>query len=229
MADIGTEHWHSDESRRQSTQGSTDTLKAKTRPKSRLGSYLTTHRSNSPLERLDPQPFVRFVPRSGDHVYHPEPEQMITTMLTRLLSHPAKGLPLEHNSFLLHVFESYRNLQRDLEDVQQKLDTETYACQVLAAKFDRVEALWLEDKQAHVAEIRRLQSLLARQGVADPIPADPGCTSLTEHGAVATGILTEGTVGGAMNTIEQRTDENYRTLNRMFVCCFFMESRELSK
>jgi len=45
---------------------------------------------------------------------------MITTMLTRLLAHPAEGLPPEHTSFLLHIFESYRNMQRDLENMKQK-------------------------------------------------------------------------------------------------------------
>lgn len=198
-------------------RGGVNTYNARPRPKSRLGSYLVTHRSNSSPDRLEPQPFVRFVPRSGDHVYSPEPEQMITTMLTRLLGRPAKGLPPEHTSFLLHVFESYRNLQRDLENMKQKLDTETHAYQVLAAKFENVEALWLEDKQAHVAEIRRLQSLLAHSGFTVSTSADPGCNNLIEQRSAATWMLTERTVGGAAKAIGQKTYEHFGTaVDRMF-------------
>jgi len=120
MAAISSETWRTDDSRCKSNRGSADTYNTRPRPKSRLGSYLATHRSNASLERLEPQAFVRFVPRSGDHVYSPDPEQMITTMLTRLLAHPAEGLPPEHTSFLLHIFESYRNMQRDLENMKQK-------------------------------------------------------------------------------------------------------------
>lgn len=229
MADMFTELRQPDASRVKGNQGSIDTNKAKTRGKSRLGSYLATHRSNSSLERLDPQPFVRFVPRSGDHVYHPDPEQMITTMLTRLLCHPAEGLPPEHNSFLLHVFESYRSLRRELEVVQQRLDTETHAYQSLAAKSDRVEAVWLEGRQNQLAEIGRLQSLLAQQGFAVPIPSNPGCITLVEHGAAATCLLTEGTAGSAMSAKEQRIDGNHQTLDRIFVYCSFKENPELIK
>jgi hypothetical protein len=175
---------------------------------SRLGSYLTTHRSNSSLERLEPETFVRFVPRSGDHVYNPEPEQMITTILTRLLGRPAERLPPEHNSFLLHIFESYRNLQRDLEIVQQKLATETHAYQVLAAKYENTKILWLEDTQTHVAEIRRLQSLLSHPDNTVPMSADPGCDSLIKQRPAATWTLTERTVSGAMKATGQTTFED---------------------
>lgn len=93
---------------------------------------------------------------------------MITIILTRLLGRPAEGLPPEPNSFLLHIFESYGNLQRDLEIVQQKLAMEIHAYQVSAARYVNTKIWWLEDTQTHVAEIRRLQSLLSQPGTLTP-------------------------------------------------------------
>lgn len=229
MADIYTEPWRTDGSRGKSNQGSADTHNPSTRPKSRLGSYLATHRSNSSLEKLETQPFVRFVPRRGDHVYNPEPEQMITTMLTRLLGRPAEGLPPEHNSFLLHVFESYRNLQRNLEVVQQKLATETHAYQVLAAKFESIEVLWLEDTQTLVTEIRRLQSLLAHPGFTVPTSAFPGCNSLIEQTPAATWTLNERTAGGDIEAIWQKPYEGSMTaVGSTFAHCFSTGDSPLS-
>lgn len=220
MADISTGPWRSDMFSGKPNQGNAETCQTRTRPKSRLGSYLSSHRSNLSLEKLDSQAFVRLVPRSGDDVYSPEPEQMITTMLTRLLGRPAEGLPPEHNSFLMHVFESYRNLQREVENLYQKLDMETHACRDLAVQFERVEALRLEDKQTYTVEIRRLQSLLAYPDFTVPVSTGPGYDSSIEERPANTLTLVEKTLGGGWKGLERRTGKSFLTVDCKFAHCF---------
>lgn len=102
-----------------------DGINVATRPKSKFNSYLTTHRSTPSLDNQDIQYVSRFGPRDRDLVYRPEPERMMDTILARLLNHPAEGLPPEYNGFLLHIFESYRSMQRELETAQKQVEMES--------------------------------------------------------------------------------------------------------
>lgn len=183
MDDRCTGPWRLDESR--SAQGTVDNTRPRLRTKGRLSSYLGTHRSALSLERLDPQPFERFVPRLADHVYNPEPEHMITTMMMRLLGNPAEGLPPEHNSFLLHVFEAYRKLQRDRDILQCRLEQEAHGHQVHILKFHHAEALWSKERQAYKAELKQLESLCGLKNSGAPIAS----TNLTEWEPAASKIL----------------------------------------
>ncbi|KAI9872797.1 MAG: hypothetical protein M1830_001181 [Pleopsidium flavum] len=179
MADRSTEPWRSSEPGGNSNQGSVNNPKTLVGPKSRMSSYLGAHRSMPSLEMIDPQSSERFVPRRGDHVYNPEPEHMITTMMIRLLARPTEGLPPEYNSFLLHVFESYRKLQRDRELLQCRLDEETHDHQMHISEFQRVEALWLEEKRTHKAELRRVELLGAQGGLGAPNLTSASRVSMT--------------------------------------------------
>lgn len=215
MADRSAEPWQFDEPGGNPDQGSADNSKARVRPKSRLSSYLGTHRSTHSLERLDPQPFELFVPRRGDHVYNPEPEHMITTMMTRLLGRPAEGLPPEHNSFLLHVFESYRKLQRDRDFTQCRLEKEAHDHQVHISEFQRFEALWLEEKRTYEAELRRLESLRAQGGSGAPNLTSAGRLSLSEERTAESQFSLERPMGVNREAFRQNGDEKCRTVKGM--------------
>ena len=101
-------------------------LEAETRPhpKSRLASYLSTHRTPVSTDKLEDSASNWAPPKDRDRVYDPDLEAMCNTLRGRVLKFPSKDLPAPYNSFVLHLVEGYQNLLVEKNGLQLALDTQ---------------------------------------------------------------------------------------------------------
>ncbi|MCJ1382781.1 hypothetical protein MMC17_005894 [Xylographa soralifera] len=93
-------------------------------PKSRLASYLSTHRTQASTDKLEDPAFNWAPPKDRDRVYDPDLEAMCNTLRGRVLKFPSKDLPAPYNSFVLHLVEGYQNLLLERNALQLALDTQ---------------------------------------------------------------------------------------------------------
>ncbi|KAI9798366.1 MAG: hypothetical protein M1835_000029 [Candelina submexicana] len=129
--------------------------------KSKITSYIASHRSASASVKADNvTTYEWFDPKLKDEVYNPDPERMIGTVLTRLMSYPGQTLPREYNGFLLHVIESYRIVKHDLRQVQALLEAEREDHETITDEFGRVGRLWATERDKLKAEVKRMESLI---------------------------------------------------------------------
>ncbi|KAI9707405.1 MAG: hypothetical protein M1836_000366 [Candelina mexicana] len=129
--------------------------------KSKITSYIASHRSASASVKADNvTTYEWFDPKLKDEVYNPDPERMIGTVLTRLMSYPGQTLPREYNGFLLHVIESYRIVKHDLRQVQALLEAEREDHETITDEFARVGRLWATERDKLKAEVKRMESLI---------------------------------------------------------------------
>ena len=134
------------------------------RPKSRLASYLGTHRSFSVLEKPDGATFSASSTNDKDDVYDPDPLQMSYTIQKRLLAFPAEGLPAQHNSLLMHLIEAFHDLSVDRLELLEKLNAEKKSHEAALHHFERNEISWLEERETYRLKIVNLESVFARRG-----------------------------------------------------------------
>ena len=100
---------------------------------------------------------------------HPSAEQLIDTILCRLMSHPYDALDTRFNGALLQIFEAYRHLSDQRERLERRLAGETDTRLAERSATQRVEHGWEEEKQSYKAEVKRLKLIIAqgKRGVAD--------------------------------------------------------------
>lgn len=139
------------------------------RPKSRLASYLGTHRSFSSPEKPDGAVFGASSTNDKDEVYDPDPLQMSYTIQKRLLAFPAEGLPAQQNSLLMHLIEAFRDLSISRMELLEKLDEEKNGREADLHHFQCNEQSWLEEREIHRLKVVNLESALARIGRGSPI------------------------------------------------------------
>ncbi|KAI9825415.1 MAG: hypothetical protein M1832_001145 [Thelocarpon impressellum] len=130
-------------------------------PALRFSSFLPSRRAGPSLKSpsLEPEMSVN----RKDDVYNPDPDHMVNTLIAAVMSRPGKPLGPEYQSFLLHVFEAYRNLKTDLAKAQTQLQTERNAREMDQQDFDRAAATWLGERDGYKAEIKRLEVLMAEK------------------------------------------------------------------
>ena len=138
-------------------------------PRSRLASYLGTHRSFSSPGKPDGAVFNASSTNDKDEVYDPDPLQMSYTIQKRLLAFPAEGLPAQHNSLLMHLVEAFRDLSINRMELLEKLDEEKKGREADLHHFQCNEKSWLEERELHRLKIVNLESDLARIGRGSPI------------------------------------------------------------
>lgn len=148
------------------------------RPKTRLASYLGTHRSLSALEKPDGAIFGASSTNDKDDVYNPDPLQMSYTIQKRLLAFPAEGLPAQHNSLLMHLIEAFRNLSVERLELLDKLDEEKKSHEADLRRFQRDEISWLEEREIHRLKVVDLESLVARIGRSSPTSTGPAVAKI---------------------------------------------------
>ncbi|KAI9838559.1 MAG: hypothetical protein M1819_004868 [Sarea resinae] len=132
--------------------------------RTRLSHYLTSRHSSTSLATSDHSASVDWFVKRKDDVYRPDPELMMQTVCTRILSQPNECLPPEYNSFVLHVMEAYRMLRGELVEVQERLDASRGRQEVDMGDFERAAAAWREERGELGREIRRLEGLVVRKG-----------------------------------------------------------------
>ena len=139
------------------------------RPKSRLASYLGTHRSLSVPGKPDGAMFSASSANEKDDVYDPDPLQMSYTIQKRLLAFPAEELPAQHNSLLMHVIEAFRDLMVERLELLENLDKEKKNHEADRQRFQRNEILWLEELEIYRLKVLNLESVLAHTARDSPI------------------------------------------------------------
>ncbi|KAI9817771.1 MAG: hypothetical protein M1827_000890 [Pycnora praestabilis] len=181
-----------------------------------LTSYLTPYRYSSSLVKpaLSDDIFENLAPVFEDDVYNPDPGRMIDVVLAKLLSSPAKSLPPECNRLLLHVLESYRNLNVSHHEVQKQLDEERADHEADMIEFAKFGELWMTEKEALVVEIQGLESVV-RDGDSQkpgPIMSGPADTMVTEQSGFTN--QSRGSKRGASSTLHVDDPLNSYKLNQ---------------
>ncbi|KAG4027536.1 hypothetical protein MFRU_029g00600 [Monilinia fructicola] len=132
------------------------------RPSSRVSSYMGFRSSAPNLQAPDAFPFQHVnVP---ENVYHkPSGSQMAETlkvvMMTRNLMEP---VPVEYNTCILHVLESYRDLQARLEAKDREIEEIQLRHTKDIGEFDVMGEQWKAKEKDYQKEIKTLEVLLSK-------------------------------------------------------------------
>ncbi|EME77861.1 uncharacterized protein MYCFIDRAFT_179337 [Pseudocercospora fijiensis CIRAD86] len=100
----------------------------------------------------------------------PKAEQMIDSVMSRVMADPYAPLDVQHNSSLMAIFEEYLSLRDEKVQLQRQLEAELDSAQDLIAKFNAAEHDWIEERNDYREEVKRLEVLLAKnskRGVAE--------------------------------------------------------------
>lgn len=144
------------------------------RPK--LSSYLSQSGPFASTSKSEPEPvFAELSTQSfpswaiEDTFPHPSAEQLIDTILCRLMSQPYDALDTRFNGALLQIFEVYRNLSDQRERLERSLAGETDNRLAERSTAQRAEHEWEEEKRSYKAEVKRLELVIAqgKRGVAE--------------------------------------------------------------
>jgi hypothetical protein len=144
------------------------------RPK--LSSYFPQSGHFGATSKPEPEPVFTEIPSPRfpswaveDTFPNPSAEQLIDTILCRLMSHPYDALDTRFNGALLQIFEAYRHLSDQQERLERRLAGETNTRLAERSATQRVEHEWEEEKQSYKAEVKRLELIIAqgKRGVAD--------------------------------------------------------------
>ena len=144
------------------------------RPK--LSSYLSQSGPFGATSKSEPEPVFTEIITQGfpswaieDTFPHPSAEQLIDTILCRLMSQPYDALDTRFNGALLQIFEAYRNLSDQRERLERSLAGEMDIRIAERSATQRAEHGWEEEKQSYKAEVKRLELVIAqgKRGVAE--------------------------------------------------------------
>jgi len=144
------------------------------RPK--LSSYLSQSGPFGAISKPEPEPAFTETPTHSfpswaveDTFPHPSAEQLIDTILCRLMSQPYDTLDTRFNGALLQILEAYRNLSDQRERLEKHLAEETAIRLAERSATQEAEREWEEEKQSYKAEVKRLELIIAqgKRGVAE--------------------------------------------------------------
>ncbi|KAK3631665.1 hypothetical protein LTR56_016772 [Elasticomyces elasticus] len=93
---------------------------------------------------------------------HPDAERLIDSIMCRLMSDPYGSLDSRFNSMLLHIFESYRGVLDEKQQLQEQLTQELHGKRALVHKLQQAQKQWFDERQEYRDEIKRLELLLAK-------------------------------------------------------------------
>lgn len=142
----------------------------KRRLKPKLSSYFNHNQKLSVQEGI--APITAELPSWPLEQLYPDPkaEEMMDSVMCRIMADPYAPLDVRHNSSLMSIFEEYLKLRDEKRQVHQQLQEEMATVRSLISKFDTAETNWLEDLRDYKEEVKRLEVLLARaskRGVAE--------------------------------------------------------------
>ncbi|KAI9724806.1 MAG: hypothetical protein M1812_000082 [Candelaria pacifica] len=173
--------------------------------KSKITSYIASHRSSPASAKLDnATTYEWFDPKLKDEVYNPDPERMIGTVLSRLMTYPGQALPREYNNFLLHVIESYRVIKQDILRAQAHLEAESEEHETITNEFGRVGRSWGAERDRLIAEVKRLGLVIA-EGKKE-MTALLGARQANEAPVILPTIASKQKVKGAIQEGPAKTD-----------------------
>ena len=145
-----------------------------TTPKRKLKPMLSSYFGHNPKSSLQEEfaPITAELPSWPLEQLYPDPkaEQMIDSVMSRIMADPYAPLDVEHNSSLMAIFEDYLKLRDEKCQLQRQLEAELDSTQDLIAKFNAAENDWTEERNDYREEVKRLEVLLAKnskRGVAE--------------------------------------------------------------
>lgn len=106
----------------------------------------------------------------------PNVELSVTTLMSRLLSDPGKGLSVQDTSLVLRMIESYRELGEKVILLKEELGSEKEKTKVAAEELQQLEFIRASDEKDFRAEIKRLEMVIAegKRGMSDLLVARQG-------------------------------------------------------
>lgn len=106
----------------------------------------------------------------------PNVELSVTTLMSRLLSDPGKGLSVQDTSLVLRMIESYRELGEEVISLKDELGNEKEKTKVAAEELQQLELIRVSDENDFRAEIKRLEMVIAegKRGMSDLLMARQG-------------------------------------------------------
>lgn len=103
----------------------------------------------------------------------PEPEILMESLMTTLMSDPFHSLDARENASLMMIFEAYRSLRDQNAALADKLQTEIDCRFAGEVEAESAEKLWQQEREEYKAEIKRLELLIVKgkRGLVDVIRA----------------------------------------------------------
>lgn len=92
----------------------------------------------------------------------PDPEVLMESVMRKLMANPLQALDVRDNSSLMMIFEADRMLRDENLALTEKLQTETKCRYAAELEAERSEDGWQRGKEQYIAEIRRLELLIAK-------------------------------------------------------------------
>lgn len=114
----------------------------RTRPMSRLASFLTVHSVPGSIDKPESPAFDWALPKGRDKVYEPNIEAMCNTLRSRVLRYPVDDVPAQYNNFVLHLLEEYQHLIDEKKSLQEALDAEIEDHEADTSKYHSMNAAW---------------------------------------------------------------------------------------
>ncbi|ESZ93496.1 hypothetical protein SBOR_6119 [Sclerotinia borealis F-4128] len=147
--------------RSEDTHETEDNMKS-IRPSSRVSSYIGFRSSSTNLHTPDTFPFQHV--NIPENVYHkPSGNQMAETlkvvMMTRNLMEP---VPVEYNTCILHVLESYNDLQEQLEAKDREIEEMKLRHTKDIREFEVMAEQWKAKEKDYQKEMKNLEVLLSK-------------------------------------------------------------------
>ncbi|KAI1849497.1 hypothetical protein JX265_012748 [Neoarthrinium moseri] len=132
---------------------------------SRVSSYLSLNSRFS----FSPEPptassSTSLLVKDQDRVWHnPSLDQMVEALqVTMMTNGVLERIPLEYNSYVLHLIEGFHDLQEKLESVNAACEEAKGARAQTSEDFKTVADEWAKRESQYKAEVKRLEVLLAR-------------------------------------------------------------------
>ncbi|KAF2769397.1 hypothetical protein EJ03DRAFT_293118, partial [Teratosphaeria nubilosa] len=146
--------------------------------KPKFSSYFTNH--GPATNTLRPEPSVSvfnddlFDPEmptwpADEPFPNPNPEDLMDTIMCRLMASPYDALEPRFNGMLLRVFEAHRHLNDETHQLRAQINEELTRSSALERRLQIASKQWSEERQDFKAEVKRLELLLVKgqRGVAE--------------------------------------------------------------
>ena len=135
--------------------------------KPKISSMFTHHgvAAKPSMHSLTEDPFAPRLPSWPDeqpYSLHPDAEGLIDSVMCRLMSDPYGSLDSRFNSMLMHIFESYRSVMDEKQQLQEQANEAAHGRKALLSRLQQAQKQWSQERQDYKAEIKRLELLLAK-------------------------------------------------------------------
>ena len=137
-------------------------------PKPKFSSYFTQHTHDiSSSQRASPgltgtnDPGGAVWP-AGDPYPNPEADVLIDSVMCRLLGSPYESLHPRFNSLLLQIFEGFRNVSDEKQQLLAKSQQDSDKIVAMEKAMQKSMQQWGREKADYKAEVKRLELLLAK-------------------------------------------------------------------